>query len=131
MDQSCNNIVRLTLWGQSAESFDSNGHVVIAVKGARVSDFGGRSLSMFGGSKMTINPDIPEAHALRGWYDTIGCSTDFQPFSSGMSGGVGAAGGQDRRAERKLLSQIKDENMGQGEKVRVMPMTNVSCSAVM
>lgn len=31
----------------------------------------GRSLSMYSSSTMAINPDITEAHALRGWYDLI------------------------------------------------------------
>jgi hypothetical protein len=33
--------VRLTLWGKSAIDFDGNNHPVFAVKGAKVSDFGG------------------------------------------------------------------------------------------
>jgi replication factor A1 len=65
---------------------------------------------------MTLNPDIPEAHMLRGWFDTIGQNTDAQSISQvgGQSGGVG--GGS---AERKLISQIKDENLGMGDKVKV------------
>lgn len=59
--------MRLTLWGKQAESFDGNDQPVIAFKGVKVGDFGGRSLSMFSSATMAVNPDIPEAHSLRGW----------------------------------------------------------------
>ena len=36
-------------------------------KGAKVGDFGGRTLSMGGQSTMSADPDIAEAHQLRGW----------------------------------------------------------------
>jgi replication factor A1 len=66
VDQSCQS-VRLTLWGKQAESFDAKDSPVVAFKGVKVGDFGGRSLSMFSSATMTFNPDITEAHSLRGW----------------------------------------------------------------
>jgi hypothetical protein len=38
---------------------------------------------------MLINPDIKEAHLLRGWYDREGQSLDFQSYhrEGGMGGG--------------------------------------------
>ena len=64
--------VRLTLWGRQAENFvgageDGSAQPVIAFKGVKVGDFGGRSLSMVSSSSMVTDPDIPEAHTLRGW----------------------------------------------------------------
>lgn len=59
--------VRLTLWGKQAESFEHTNEPVIAFKGVKVGDFGGRSLSMFSSATMSTEPDIPEAHQLRGW----------------------------------------------------------------
>jgi replication factor A1 len=59
--------VRLTLWGKQAETFNHEDQPVIAFKGVKVGDFGGRSLSMFSSATMSVNPDIAEAHALRGW----------------------------------------------------------------
>merc|ERR1712038_693057 len=82
--------VRMTLWGSDAESFDGSGCPVLAVKGAKVSDWGGRSLSAMGGSQQLINPDIPEAHRLRGWFDNVGHSLDFDQFSSDAAGGSGS-----------------------------------------
>jgi hypothetical protein len=66
VDQS-GQAVRLTLWGKQAENFTAPDEPVIAFKGVKVGDFGGRSLSMFSSASMTVNPDIPEAHSLRGW----------------------------------------------------------------
>jgi len=54
-----------------AEQFDGSRQPVIAIKGARVSDFGGRSLSVLSSSTVVINPDSPEAFKLRGWYDCV------------------------------------------------------------
>lgn len=50
-----------------AEKFEGSGQPVIAIKGAKLSDFGGRSLSASFSSTLMINPDIPEAYKLRGW----------------------------------------------------------------
>lgn len=37
---------------------------------------------MISSSSMAINPDIPDAHALRGWYDAEGSNREFQPQTS-------------------------------------------------
>ena len=50
-----------------AENFDGSGQPIVAIKGAKLSDFGGRSLSASFSSTVMINPDIPEAFKLRGW----------------------------------------------------------------
>lgn len=60
-----------------AEKFDGSRQPVIAIKGARVSDFGGRSLSVMSSSTVVVNPDSPEAFKLRGWYDCVLVSTHF------------------------------------------------------
>ncbi|KAF8330072.1 replication factor-A protein 1 [Cantharellus anzutake] len=82
--------IRMTLWGKQAESFDNHSNPVIAFKGVRVGDFGGRSLGMFSGSSMQIDPDSPQAHLLRGWYDSGGKAETFQPQTPG--GGSGPSG---------------------------------------
>ena len=41
--------VKLTIWGKLATSFDANPESIVAFKGAKVSDFGGRSLSLLVG----------------------------------------------------------------------------------
>lgn len=108
--------VRLTLWGKNAETFPNNAGVdekpVVAFKGVKVGDFGGRSLSMFSSSTMMINPDITEAYALRGWFDNDGSHSDFKPFTSAMGGLAGAGSEASNLKERKSIAQIKDENLG-------------------
>lgn len=65
--------VALTLWGDDAVNFDGHVQPVILVKGARVSEFGGgKTINLGVGSSMKINPDIPEGHKLRGWFDNGG-----------------------------------------------------------
>ncbi|KAJ1724067.1 Replication factor A protein 1 [Coemansia erecta] len=108
--------VRMTLWGDDADSFAVPGEPVLAFKGARVGDFGGRTLSLPSMGSMTVNPDIPAAHQLRGWYDAGGRTQQFQSY--GGSGGSG--GGQGDSAERfeaqlKTMAQVRDEHLGEGE----------------
>ena len=42
-------------------------HPLLAVKNAKVSDFGGRTLSTVSSSVVTVDPDTPEAGQLRHW----------------------------------------------------------------
>ncbi|RKP08491.1 replication factor-a protein [Thamnocephalis sphaerospora] len=108
-----NHVVRLTLWGAQAESFNGAGEPIIACKGARVGDFQGRSLSVLSSSILSLNPDVPETHRLRGWYDTGGRNASFNGFSGGAGG---MTSGGNRRQEIKTFEQVKNENLGMGEK---------------
>ncbi|KAF2347637.1 Replication factor A protein 1 [Trinorchestia longiramus] len=84
--------ISLTLWAEQAEKFDGSGNPVIAVKGARVSDFNGVSLSLIGSSTLQINPDISEAHQLKGWWEQTGCNNmDIVNLSNQRGGGGGAS----------------------------------------
>ena len=58
--------LRLTLWGGSAASFDHSGNPVLAIKGCKVSDYSGVSLSALSSSVIQINPDIAKCHELKG-----------------------------------------------------------------
>ena len=50
----------------------------------------GRSLSALASSQIVMNPDLPEAHTLRGWYDSEGRNVEYNQFTSdGSSGGGG------------------------------------------
>ncbi|XP_055791077.1 replication protein A 70 kDa DNA-binding subunit-like [Salvelinus fontinalis] len=59
--------VTVTLWGEQAEKFDGSVQPIVAVKRARLSDFGDQSVSAIFSSAFMVNPDIPEAHRLRRW----------------------------------------------------------------
>jgi len=58
--------IRLTIWGNTATAFDAMLESVVAFKGVKVSDFGGRSLSLLSSRSMSIDPDIDDAHKLKG-----------------------------------------------------------------
>ncbi|KAJ1727796.1 Replication factor A protein 1 [Coemansia biformis] len=109
--------VRTTLWGADATGFELAVPAVVAFKGVRVGDFGGRTLSLPSTGTMTANPDIPEAHMLRGWYDSAGRTMAFQTFDgSGGMGGSGAGGDLRHDAgEVKTMAQVRDENLGGSE----------------
>jgi len=106
--------VRLTIWGQNAATFEVSPESVIAFKGVKVSDFGGRSLSLLSSGSMSVDPDIDEAHRLKGWYDAQG-RTDTFASHAGMAGAMGAAGG--RQDASKTIAQVKEENLGMSETV--------------
>jgi len=101
---------RLTIWGKQAKSFDVKPESVIAFKGVKVSDFNGRSLSLLSSGTMSVDPDIPDAHRLKGWYDSQGRTGSFATHNNMAS--VGRATG--RKEEIKLIKQIKDESLGVG-----------------
>jgi len=82
--------VTLTLWGSQAEEFDGSLQPVLAVRNGRINEFGGgKSVSLLQSSVLQINPDITEAHKLRGWFDNIGSTQEQE----NISGRTGAAGG--------------------------------------
>lgn len=100
--------VRVTVWGKTATSFDANPESVVAFKGTKVSDFGGKSLSLLSSGTMTVNPDIPDAHRLKGWYDSAGRTDSFATHQNLAS--MGNATG--RKDELKTIAQVKEENLG-------------------
>ena len=73
IDADDEHVLQVTLWGNMAkdpgqqleEAVAAGRHPVIAVKEARVGDFNGRSLSTLSSSIVELDPDIPQAGALR------------------------------------------------------------------
>ena len=105
--------VRLTLWGKTATTFEVPPESVVAFKGVKVSDFGGRSLSLLSSGSMTVDPDIDEAHKLKAWYAAKGRAENFSSHA-GMTGTtMGAAGG--RSDPFKTIAAVKDEQLGMSE----------------
>jgi replication factor A1 len=102
--------VRLTIWGKTASAFEAAPESVIAFKGLKVSDFGGRSLSLLSSGSMSLDPDIDEAHRLKGWYDAEGRRDNFQSHAN-----MGAAVGSGRKEEYKTIQAVRDENLGMDE----------------
>ncbi|OCH92109.1 replication factor-a protein [Obba rivulosa] len=105
--------VRLTLWGAQAEQWSAEDQPVVAFKGVKVGDFQGRSLSMAMSSTMQINPDISEAHVLRGWYDAGGAEQSYQSHTNASSGGSGLAF---KREEICPLEEVRELGYGEPDK---------------
>ncbi|CAL8363127.1 unnamed protein product [Lota lota] len=100
-------VVTVTLWGEEAERFDGSRQPVLAIRGARLSDFGGRSLSTVFSSTLLVNPDIPEAIRLRAWFDHEGYRLDSQSLTTAGGGAT---------VSWRTLSDLKNGHIGQGEK---------------
>uniref|UniRef100_A0A1I8HTM7 Replication protein A subunit n=2 Tax=Macrostomum lignano TaxID=282301 RepID=A0A1I8HTM7_9PLAT len=105
--------VRCTLWGDEAVKFNGEKKPVVAVKGAKVSDFGGRSLSSTTNSCFLINPSMPEADRLRGWYHMEGQQMQFDTFRGDGGAGGGPGGGS---AVYRNLKDCKAGGFGTGDK---------------
>lgn len=88
IDES-NTMICLSLWGSEAENFNGNNNPVVAIKGARIGEFnGGKNLSTLMSSVVQVDPDIPEAHKLRGWYNTIGMSDQAKSLSTSNTNSI-------------------------------------------
>ncbi|KAE8132548.1 hypothetical protein BDV38DRAFT_261003 [Aspergillus pseudotamarii] len=105
--------VRLTVWGSTALNFNVTPESVIAFKGVKVSDFGGRSLSLLSSGSMTVDPDIEEAHKLKGWYDAQGRDGVFASHASMP----GVAASTAKLEQFKTVAQVKDEQLGMSDEV--------------
>ncbi|KAJ5627599.1 Replication factor A protein 1 [Penicillium herquei] len=105
--------VRLTIWGTSAVNFSVAPESVIAFKGVKVSDFGGRSLSLLSSGSMAVDPDINEAHRLKGWYDAQGRTEAFTSHASLSS----ATNTSMKTDQFKSIAQVRDEQLGTSEQV--------------
>uniref|UniRef100_A0A8K9UGN5 Replication protein A subunit n=1 Tax=Oncorhynchus mykiss TaxID=8022 RepID=A0A8K9UGN5_ONCMY len=145
MDQS-GKLVEVTLWGEEAENFDGSGQPILAIKGAKLSDYGGRSLSATFSSTVMVNPDIPEAYKLRGCTLTSAdvkkkggggfinkfdlmltkggggvcvCSSRYDKEGHSMDGQSlteARTGGGGGNTNWKTLTDIKTEHLGHGDK---------------
>ncbi|OJJ57799.1 hypothetical protein ASPSYDRAFT_45728 [Aspergillus sydowii CBS 593.65] len=103
--------VRMTIWGTTAMNFGATPESVVAFKGVKVSDFGGKSLSLLSSGSVTVDPDIEEAHRLKGWYDAQGRDESFVSHAPS----VGAMSGMERD-QFKTIAQIREEQLGMSEK---------------
>lgn len=109
--------VEITLWGnfcnaegQTLQNMcDSGIFPVLAIKSGRVNDFNGKTVGTISTSQLFIEPDFPEAHKLKSWFDKDGKSTPSVSISREITT-------MPRTDVRKIISQIKDEGLGTSEK---------------
>lgn len=83
--------ISLTLWDDKARAEYSVGDV-LAVKGAKVSDYGTCSLSTTQSSTVDINPDHPRTAALAAWWPCAAGNGFTELTTRGGGGGGGAEG---------------------------------------
>ncbi|XP_073817699.1 replication protein A 70 kDa DNA-binding subunit-like [Musca autumnalis] len=101
--------VTVTIWGDEAVNFDGHVQPVILIKGGRINEFnGGKSVSIGNGSVLKINPDIPEGHKLRGWFDNGGGAN----ITNSVSARTGAGGSFN--TEWRTFHEAR--NLGTGDK---------------
>ena len=86
------------------------------LKGAKLGDYGGRSLSVTTSTVLQINPDISEAHRIRGWFDQGGSQGSIQELTTSGGGGGQTAGAGMGSQSWKTLDLLKDEKLGMGDK---------------
>jgi len=106
--------IRLTAWGNQADEAyakfraDVGVHKpVVAIRRARVSDYGGKSLS---GGDFFAEPDCPETEEVRTWWKSQGGrAAPIKSLSS--SGGMG--GRMDAFGDRKTIADIKGQQLGE------------------
>ncbi|PLB50511.1 single-stranded DNA-binding replication protein A [Aspergillus steynii IBT 23096] len=103
--------VRLTVWGSTAINFSGAPESVVAFKGVKVSDFGGRSLSLLSSGSMAVDPDIEEAHKLKGWYDAQGRVEVFTSHASVL----GASTSTSKAEQFKTVAQVREEQLGMSD----------------
>ncbi|KAJ7997406.1 hypothetical protein DPEC_G00228650 [Dallia pectoralis] len=81
-----------------------------AIIGARVTGFRGLGLSSLFSSTVMVDPDIPEALRLRGWFDKEGYALAGQSVTEFRPGGGGA------NTCWKTLGDVTTEQLGHGDK---------------
>ncbi|KAA6426190.1 MAG: replication A 70 kDa DNA-binding subunit-like, partial [Trebouxia sp. A1-2] len=108
LDQS-QKTVTMTLWGETAQDkgplLEAQDCPVITVTACRVSDYNGVSVSAGQRSDIQINPDTPEAQALKQWYDFEGRTASTQHAGEGLANARGSSSGGGSQ-ERVTLQQL-------------------------
>jgi replication factor A1 len=97
--------VELTLWGSHAEHSNLKEGDIALFKSVKKSNFGGVSLGTLSQSSITINPQIDQAHSLRGWYNK-GSSDSIQSLTVKST----------TSEPTMTIASIKDDDLGKGEK---------------
>ncbi|EDO17117.1 hypothetical protein Kpol_1025p37 [Vanderwaltozyma polyspora DSM 70294] len=108
--------ISVGLWNQQALDFNLPEGSIVAIKGVRVSDFGGKSLSMGFNSTLIPNPEIPEAYSLKGWYDTSGKNENFSSLNQEVGGAPSSDNLMKFISQRTTIAKAQSDNLGKSEK---------------
>lgn len=104
--------VSCTVWGERAMNAPTEfaDMPVVAFRRARVSDYGGRTLSASGGNGINVGPRIEEANRILKWWQQGGSSGGAVKKLTSSGGGANRFPEFD---QRKTISAIKGERLGQ------------------
>ena len=128
MKDASNCSINLTLWdkycgdpGERIKAEIAAGrNPILACKGVRVGDFGGKNISTVSATQLMLDPnEVQETGALRDWYAQKGKSMNAQALS--MQGGGGK-----RQEWRVTMKQIRSEGIGMAEPAWVQALVSVS-----
>lgn len=109
VDQSGASIA-LTLWGDDATNFSIHDNPVIALKNAQLKEYmGGKTLSCISSTVIKMDPDLPEGHQMKGWFENAGNAENFSTLSTK----IGASGGP---ADFMTFHDVKERKLGNGDK---------------
>lgn len=101
------------LWNKLAKDFHLDEGTVVAIKGCKINDFGGKQLSLIPSAVLMANPDLPEAYQLKGWFDNNGSSSTFKSVKS--AGGAGQSrdlNSIDSMKQREKIASIEAKGLG-------------------
>jgi len=93
--------IELTIWSSASEhpTFTQDEKPILAFRDVKVSDYNAKSLSFISSSSMIeVNPDLPEAHFLRHWYNTGGYSVIPRSLTKRKIENISA--------RRKMISEV-------------------------
>jgi len=80
-----NNIsICVCFWGDLATTINYDNHPVVAIKNAKVSDYGQKSLNSNEDSIVLLEPMIERTNALRQWYEKLDGGGKFKSLSVGI-----------------------------------------------
>ncbi|QLG73300.1 hypothetical protein HG535_0E03840 [Zygotorulaspora mrakii] len=108
--------ISVGLWNQQALEFNLPEGSVVAFKGVRVTDFGGKSLSMGFTSTMVPNPEIPEGYSLKGWYDTTGRHENFASLKQDPGASASTSNLMKFISQRITIATAQEQNLGRNDK---------------
>ena len=112
--------IKLTLWGAKAEDPEITQGVILSIKGAKISDYGGKSLTLSAQSGLEKNPDRPETFRLQMWYNNTGAAVNHilsQTYQAGASGAP---------CPRKNFQQAREEVIQPNQTSKFMSYATVT-----
>jgi len=109
--------VTVTLWGKIAEQYGQELEAaasprVVVIRGVRVTDFNGVSVSTLSRTEMSVEPEgVPEVVALQKWYDENGAGLETKEAGEGLkTAGTGRKSGAGGPVEYKKLADFPKED---------------------